>query len=362
MNLKIVPIVMLLFLVGCQGLAPETQCEPPARPMTDVNGNTVCVIASVVNQTPIIQPANATSNQSVNDTGSEEADQDETGTNVTENVSDTNATEAADTNETDVADTNETEDSVDEELEADVTKVVTEGERVALNLSATDPEGDVLTYTFSEPLDDEGAWQTEEGDAGEYVATVSVSDGENTVTKTVLIVVEAGNRPPVIERLSDLAVEEGEVVRPDFDVSDPDGDEVTVTFTEPLEGGEWNTSVGDAGKYEIDLTASDGSLQTTESFVVLVTQANIPPTVAVDNQTVDEGEVVEIEPVVSDEDGDELTVSYSGWMNSSTYQTGYDDAGVHLVTVSVSDGTETVEKQVTVTVKDVNRPPVFEIN
>ena len=134
-----------------------------------------------------------------------------------------------------------------------------------------------------------------------------------------------------------------------------------MSFTEPMDAGFWNTTIGDAGKYEVDITVTDGVESVTDSFTILVTAANTPPTISIDNQTYDEGELVILEPEVSDPDGDSINVTYSGWMNQSTYQTTYDDSGVHLVTISVSDGTVTVEEQVTITVKDVNRPPVFEI-
>ena len=48
-------------------------------------------------------------------------------------------------------------------------------------------------------------------------------------------------------------------------------------------------------------------------------------------------------------------------MNSPTYTTTYDDAGVYSVTVVVSDGQYTTDQTFKVTVLDVNMPPVFRI-
>ncbi|MFP4424041.1 MAG: hypothetical protein ACLFP2_02300 [Candidatus Woesearchaeota archaeon] len=364
MNIKIVPIIMILFLAGCQSL--DAQCEPPARPMTDVNGNTVCVIASVVNDSinesdviDLNETSNETSNDSVNDSvnDSEEDSLDDIANETVDDQTDSDVNETADNSGANVTDTSN--ESLSEEPV--MTKTVTEGEIVSFNLSATDPDGDELTYSFSEPLGENGTWQTQAGDAGEYFAEISVSDGIDVVSKTVRIVVEPGNRPPVIESLSDISVTEGEVAEPRYEVSDPDGDEVTVSFTEPMDAGYWNTTIGDAGKYEVDVTASDGVETVTDSFTILVTAANMPPVISIENQTYDEGDLVVLEPEISDPDGDSLNVTYSGWMDQNTYQTTYDDAGVHLVTITVTDGTATVEKQVTITVEDVNRPPVFEI-
>ncbi len=56
-------------------------------------------------------------------------------------------------------------------------------------LSATDTEGDDLEYTFSSPLNDQGVWETEEGDEGIYPVSVSVSDGDDSDTKEFNIIV-----------------------------------------------------------------------------------------------------------------------------------------------------------------------------
>jgi hypothetical protein len=162
----------------------------------------------------------------------------------------------------------------------DLTLALNEGDLVALKLKATDPDGDPLAYTFTKPLDNKGRWQTKVGDAGSYDVEVTVSDGVNTVSQTLKLVVKKLNNAPVLKKLSDVSVKEGGTV-----------------------------------------------------------------TLAVE---------------ASDADGDELTYKYSGWMSSPTYTTNYNDAGTHEVTVSVSDGKESVSQTVKVTVEDVNRAPTFD--
>ena len=73
----------------------------------------------------------------------------------------------------------------------------------------------------------------------------------------------------------------------------------------------------------------------------------------IENISVLEGEEINFSPLVSDPDGDELVVSYSGWMTASSYTTRRDDQGEHVVRVSVSDGLLTTTQDVTVTVADV---------
>jgi len=51
------------------------------------------------------------------------------------------------------------------------------GNLVQVNPTATDVDGDLLSFEFGIPLDGNGQWQTTGDDAGDYVVTVTVSDG-----------------------------------------------------------------------------------------------------------------------------------------------------------------------------------------
>ena len=54
---------------------------------------------------------------------------------------------------------------------------ILEGELVDLEVFASDPDEDELFYVYDPPLDDEGKWQTNYGDYGEYLTKITVSDG-----------------------------------------------------------------------------------------------------------------------------------------------------------------------------------------
>lgn len=324
-------------------------------------------------------------------------------------------------------------------------KEVIEGELVNFpNLRAVDPDGDPITYTFSKPLDERGRWQTTSADVGEHIVTITASDGTNVVSQKVLIVVKSKNKPPIIELEQPIMAKEGEIIvieplitDPEddevtvtysgwmnsstkelgFDDSgnhkviitatdskgassaieaiisvakanrapmlanipaqtikegqkvsvkpsarDPDGDTITYTFEFPLDDkGQWQTEVGDAGDYEIVVTASDGELSDQKTFVLTVQAVNRPPVIELDSPiTVSEGDIVTLEPIITDPEGDEVRVSYSGWMNTNTKSTGYEDAGEHTVII-VGRDTAGNEARLTVTiiVKDRNRPPIF---
>ena len=65
-------------------------------------------------------------------------------------------------------------------------------------------------------------------------------------------------------------------------------------------------------------------------------------------------------PQISDPEGDEVRVSYSGWMNSESRLTTYDDQGNHKVTVTARDSAGNEAKlDVIVAVADNNRPTIF---
>lgn len=324
-------------------------------------------------------------------------------------------------------------------------KEVVEGDLVSFpNLRAVDPDGDPISYTFSEPLDAKGHWKTAEGDAGEHIVTITASDGTNTVSQQVLIIVNSKNKAPIIELEQPVSAEEGETLTLSPTVTDPDGDEVTVTysgwmnsssrevsfdesgnkkviitatdskgakttveaiisiaqanrapsladiasqtikegqkvtikpsakdpdgdsmtytFDTPFdEEGQWATAIGDAGDYEVLVTASDGQLTDEKTFVLTVLAVNKPPVIELESPVeVSEGQSVTLEPVITDPEGDEVRVTYSGWMNTNTKATGYEDQGEHTVVISARDtaGNE-ARLEITVMVGDQNRAPIF---
>jgi len=385
--------------------------------------------------------ANNIVNDADNSTGSDDASADRAGdANSTETTSDDDTKQ--DTQEsksaTESGQANDAQDTLP-------VKEVTEGELVSFpNLKAVDPDGDPITYAFTNPLDERGKWQTTEGDAGEYRVTITASDGTNeasqevllrilaansaptiripgelsfnegetvtlepetsdadgddvtisyfgwmntdtkettyndagrhqvtieasdgktTSTKEITVVILDVNRKPVLADLEAITITEGDDVSVDPSATDPDGDSITYTYAEPLDAmGTWKTTQGDAGEYTIDVIASDGTDTVTKKVRVVVESLNKAPTIELADITVEEGETVTLNPTIMDPEDDEFTVTYSGWMTSTTKETSYDDAGVHSVTITAQDTAGNVATlDVQVTVEDVNRPPEFDM-
>ena len=147
-------------------------------------------------------------------------------------------------------------------------QVVTEGERVRLAVMAYDPEGEALTYTWTQvdgpkvELND-GHLANPSFTAPNLTETqdltfeVAVSDGENTTVETVRITVEADNDAPVIH---DAALHFGggddSVLLPDLDVNTEAGTEVTVEFWMKWDGSD---NVMPFGFDRYDLWFKDGN-------------------------------------------------------------------------------------------------------
>jgi hypothetical protein len=146
------------------------------------------------------------------------------------------------------------------------------GATAQIECDATDPDEDELSYTWSADggtiygAETDIAWIAPEA-PGTYTINVEVSDGRDGIaTGQLTITVLAPNNPPVIESLTTDCPR----VRPGHSgvitcvASDPDGDELTYTWTAERgtiseEGSEvtW-TAPGDYGYYSITVTVSDG--------------------------------------------------------------------------------------------------------
>ena len=170
---------------------------------------------------------------------------------------------------------------------------------------------------------------------------------------------EEVEKEPVAETgFPTLTVKEGDLVA----LNPKSDDKLMYSFSPPLdEEGSWQTTTGDAGEYKITITASDGKQEKTKEMLIIVEVGNQRPVVELQSElTVKEGEEVRIPYKATDAEEDELEVRFSGWMTDDTYTTTLEDAGEHIVKMTVSDGVNIVTKEIKIIVEDVNRKPVVE--
>ena len=188
---------------------------------------------------------------------------------------------------------------------------------------------------------------------------VTATDGKLSSSQKIKLVVDRVNVPPVIAALKDLIVNEGEVVVVEPKVTDPNSDAVSVAISEPLKSGKFMTDHTSAGEYKIIVMATDGELESKETFVLRINDVNMLPQISgVQDVTVKEGETVTLKPVVTDLDEDQIKLSITEPVgNSGVWKTSFTDHGEYMITITADDGKDKVTKKVRVQVLDVNMPP-----
>jgi hypothetical protein len=154
--------------------------------------------------------------------------------------------------------------------------------------SASDPDGDALTYNWKiEAADVDGKQATQSfASTGAYTATLTVSDGEETAStqKTITVQQSNDNQAPVINGISisdedgDGVDEVNELITFTGSASDPDGDALTynwkIASLTSASGVSASETFGSPASYTVTLKVSDGELQSTQSETVTIQPDN----------------------------------------------------------------------------------------
>jgi parallel beta-helix repeat protein len=175
---------------------------------------------------------------------------------------------------------------------------VYENQLLTIDVTAADPENDVLVLT-AEDLPDNATF-SDHGDrtglleftpdftqAGEYEILIIASDGELSDTAELEVDVENTNRPPVLTPIGAQSVEEGQTLNLEISAADPDGETpelilqsapVGASFTDDGDGTgtfSFTPSYTQEGTYDITVMAADGDLSDTELVTITVLPAPI---------------------------------------------------------------------------------------
>jgi len=190
-----------------------------------------------------------------------------------------------------------------------------EGELVTITPTATDPDGDAVTFYYTAPFDTNGTWQTDYDDAGTQTITVTASDQVDTVNTTASVTINNTNRAPVVTlTLNEYTVEPNQNISVTLEASDPDSNAMTFVLEKDgatLASGPITntyttvTSFSAIGDHTISATVTDNDsspLSTTDSKGIDVVNPN-------DNRD-------SINPIMGDFNGDAL--SDLGLHNSDT--------------------------------------------
>ncbi|MGE5372322.1 MAG: putative Ig domain-containing protein [Solirubrobacterales bacterium] len=181
-------------------------------------------------------------------------------------------------------------------LEPIADQTVDEAQALQFTAAATDPDAEALTFSASNlpsgaAMSASGVftWTPGYDQAGNYVITVTVSDGAATDSKTVAITVNNVNRAPELNAIGDKTVDEGQTLQFTVSAVDPDGDAVQLSAANLPNGASFDAATGIfawspdytmAGSYPaIHFEVTDGSLNDVEDITITVIDVNRPPDV-----------------------------------------------------------------------------------
>jgi hypothetical protein len=189
------------------------------------------------------------------------------------------------------------------------------------------------------------------------------------------------NKPPVLNPIGSQNINEGVNLTVIATATDPDGTTPSLSasplptgasFTDNLNGSgtfSWTPGFNQAGPYDVTFIASDGKASDTEIVHITVNNVNRAPVLdAIGPKAVAEAANLNFTVTGSDLDGGTLTFGASPLPTGATFNasTGvfdwtptYDQAGPYDVLFTISDGTLADSEMVTITVTNVNRPPVL---
>lgn len=250
------------------------------------------------------------------------------------------------------------------------TFVIQETEKISLQANATDPDADNLAMTYTSPLNENGEWQTNYGDAGEYKSTISVSDGSTTDSQEILIIVNKKEEAPKIEsfvpKQNALSIKESESI--DFRIlaADLNRDELSyewlVDGEKEAEGQEfqYSTNYNGAGNPKIQVEISDGSTTITKEWNINVENVDVENTLeSIPDIAVNENEIARLKIPDFEKYGLVYTIT-EPIGNDNEWKTGYKDAGSYEAIIHAEGKGFSGSKIVNVAVNDADRAPVFE--
>ena len=250
------------------------------------------------------------------------------------------------------------------------TFVIQETDKLSLQTNATDPDKDKLSYYYNPPLNQKGEWQTTYGDAGRYGSLITVSDGLANATQEIFIIVKRKEEPPKIEVYSPtenpVRMNEWQSIKFYVSASDLNKDELTyIWFIDGRKSAQgqdvlYTPSYNDAGTHNITAAVSDGLFTVNQEWIVEVENVDIQKILdSIEDITINETEIAGLNLPNFTKYGLTYTIS-EPIGNDNEWQTTYDDEGVYNVRVHAEGNGFAGDKNVKVTVKNVDRPPVFE--
>jgi len=296
--------------------------------------------------------------------------------------------------------------NVGPELVQPLDMTVREGASQGQTMSATDPDGSIVTFakvagpgfmrvTATGATTGRIALAPGFADAAgsPYAASVRATDSSGlSEDKSFHIVVVNVDRPPMLAEIWNVTLEAGRVADVPITASDPDSDGIALSAslpsfatmtTSPQIGTTQAGSIRIApppdvsGSFPASVTATANAVVATKSINITVKSPNRAPTLAQPvDMTVDEGTTANQLLTAVDPDGNALPfskVAGPSFLTVTTVMVGtgtgtgnihlapsFLDAGTYTATVRTSDGSSNSDRTLTITVGNVNRAPTIQ--
>ncbi len=247
-------------------------------------------------------------------------------------------------------------------------QTVAEGQPLTVALSATDPDGDNLTYSIAnappgatfDPAHGIFTWTPNLFQAGTYANVVfGASDGFLTAFQTITIDVTVTDQPPTLLPVGIQTGRENAPVQFTLAATSPDDDPMTYSAVTALPPGAqldpqtgyftWTPDYTQAGDYTLTFAATVPSgLSDTTTVSIQIARVDLPPTIQVADQAVLVGDPLSFTVVGSDPHvGDVLTYSATGLpagasldpnSGAFTWTPSAGQAGDYPIVFTVTDG------------------------
>ena len=164
-------------------------------------------------------------------------------------------------------------------------KTVQATKLLTITVTASDPDGDILTYSASglptgatfDPATHTFQWQPTTKQTGSYQVTFTVTDNEEPpeiASETITITVAGPNHPPVFDPLPKYTVIVGQALQFTVRATDPDGNSIMYSSSNLPAGATQNAATGlfqwrpsTIGVYKVTFTATDNGVPAKSSSI-----------------------------------------------------------------------------------------------
>jgi VCBS repeat-containing protein len=294
-------------------------------------------------------------------------------------------------------------------------RTVQENTTAAGALTATDPDGDTLTFSISGGADaghfsivggnlvfnsaPDFEIPTDADGNNQYLVEVTVSDGNGGAdVQNITVTVTNANEEGTFTSGNTANVPENTTAVMTVTVDDPDGDDITFSIVSGGDGARFDIDSGSGeltfnpapnfeaptdgnsdNQYTVTVRATDGANPITMTITVTVTNVNEAPAFTSPNAaSVPENTTAVMTVAAGDPEGGAVTYSITGGADQAffsinattgalTFITGRDfespaDANAnnqYLVQVTANDGSNNAVQSIAVTVTDANETPAF---